>query len=330
MIGSKISLRPSFGVVIRRDSYPKRLYRIRKRADQFVNEISEAAAEISKIRYSRVSDFSDTFELKPNVSKASEVEWISHIREYFDLGTSSYYAPFVDDYLISQIIQKDVFQYRDFPLRLLPRLVQSFRRTAKEALANSRAQLGSACFVSDVGSRKMWDDYGGSGTGIALEFDVLWPPTDASRALGEPLGINTGFLRNHLVKMNYVQDWPDVSDLDLFRELVEDPNDGAMVARKLLYGVGAIAGLSVFERIFAFKSIDYESEEEWRLMRFVGQAGSGFYPSEPLQLSRVTLGWAIGQSTQSEILEACQTLSIPARKIVPDFGRSHRFEVLIG
>ncbi len=259
--------------IVESKSYPEKLYRFRSCKEYFLEEIRQAAHH-NRILFTQIDCFPDSFELKPVVLQASDKQWIDHLRWIFDGGTAHNYARYVDNPIIANFLIPGLNSFKDLPLELIPGLVQSLRRFSVRVFRNRRRNLSAACFIKHIGSRKMWDDYGSHSAGMAFEFSVEKPWKAISEAFGEPVAYAAQAGEVSVFPMIYIEAQPDISDLDIFRETVNDPDDGKLIADNMMVSMGAKKGLTLFERQFSFKNSAYSTEDEWRLLKHTGEETS--------------------------------------------------------
>jgi hypothetical protein len=310
-------------------AFPNRLFRFRGHQKHFLDEITRSAAPEAEIRFTCVDNFPDEYELRPELFPVSNVDWVNHLRWIFDGGNAHTYSKYVDDHEVKILLASGVNSYSAFPLGMVPRLVASLKKFATLFFKARRQHFAAACMVSDINNRKMWDDYGDRKRGIALEFDVNNPMSEIVDHLGEPMSFSFGSDSFSLFRMRYTNDIPLVSDLEVFRSAVNDPDDGGLAADNLLHACGAKDGLSIYERQFAFKGSSYEPENEWRLQRIVQKDQSGYYPSEIMKLKRVILGPRTEGEVTRGIVATCKELAIPVERISLSFDGDYRlFSIL--
>jgi hypothetical protein len=292
-------------------------------------EVKAVSAQ-PQFRFTCVNAFNDDFELKPKLFQATDDKWIAHLRWIFDCGNASMIAKFVEDHFLETILCGGVNKFDDFPFAYIPRLIDSLRRHVAKKMEARRRDYGAVSMVLDVSSRKMWDDYGGGGAGIALQFQLRNPADEISQNFAEPIGFSGEFGDSSIFAMRYEETHPVVEDLEVFQTIANDPNDGKIIANSILYACGALAGLSIFERQFCFKHTFYESECEWRLQRSIPPDSSGYYSSEALKLDRVILGPKMGRHCCEKIVELCRQYKMPVNQIKLRFDGSHDFVELPG
>ncbi|MGL4310428.1 MAG: DUF2971 domain-containing protein [Paracoccaceae bacterium] len=277
-------------------------------------EIAAASHHDCGVYFSSISDMSDTFEARPRIVSADELDIYKFIKFYWhNLGDAPILKAIIDSVGLAGIEDFDRTAFAKRPL-----VVERLRSFARILLPEARDMTRIACFVEDCTSSSMWDYYADYGRGIAFEFSLR---SQFQSNDGGQYGPNSprfamvahGF---HYGPIIYTDQVPSVSDLEI---LMFHPSSVPSGADHFTHQIRTQNDIKSFiERVGFTKPLSYQSEKEWRIT-MVGRE-AGYYRFIPYSLSSIILGLSVPSADETLICVLAAKAGIRVKKMRRKIG----------